>query len=165
MKEEREGGLRVLGLDMGSRATGYALLEEVDGLLKIVENGTLRAPAEDFKERLFWLYGAIQNLIKRTIPDAVAIERPIHAQNIQTALSMGMLHSAAVLASAEAGVAITEYEPSVIKKAVTGNGRASKEQVLRIVRMLFGEDTPSSDPADAVACALCFLHRRSNSTI
>jgi len=153
--------LRVLGLDMGSKATGYALLEETNnGTITILENGTLRTPKGEFKERLFWLYETVQSLIKRTAPDSVAVEKPIHAQNIQTAISMGMLHSAAVLAALKTGIKVVEYEPTVIKKAVTGSGNASKEQVKRMVKILFGEESPSSDAADAVACAFCFLHRK-----
>lgn len=158
---EKDGKqLGVLGLDMGSLATGYALLVRSGGEIRIVESGTLCAPKGEFNERLIWLYDALERLIERTHPDIVAIERPIHTKNIKTALSMGMLHSVAVLVVQKKGLPFEEYEPSVIKKAVTGSGRASKEQVLNMVRMLFSEDAPSSDAADAVATALCLLHRR-----
>ena len=158
---DRSGGMDVLGLDMGSVATGYALLRrDEDGKVSIVESGTLRIPKGEFNERLLWLYRTLKNLLGRVKPDIVAVERPIHARNIKTALTMGMLHSLALLAAQESGIPVEEYEPSVIKKAVTGSGRASKQQVLRMVSMLFGEDAPSLDAADAVATALCLLHRR-----
>ncbi len=150
--------MKVLGLDLGSRATGYALLEARPDGPVLVDSGVMRPKGADFEKRMLEVARGVDALLERLSPEAVAIEKPVYVRNPRVAIQLSALYGAVYSRCVYAGFPVFAYEPSTVKKAVTSSGAASKEQVIRLVRAVFGETLPQ-DAADAAACALCHLHR------
>ncbi|MBI1722927.1 MAG: crossover junction endodeoxyribonuclease RuvC [Gemmatimonadetes bacterium] len=148
----------VLGVDPGTHATGYGVVERPEpGPHRLVECGVFRAPARaPLEQRLAAIYDAVTELITRHRPDAMAIENVFVARNARSALVLGHARGVILLAAARAGLAVAEYPPAVIKKAVVGAGAATKAQVQRMTAQLLRLKTPPSpsDAADGVAVAL-----------
>ncbi|MDO8667168.1 MAG: crossover junction endodeoxyribonuclease RuvC [Gemmatimonadales bacterium] len=148
----------VLGVDPGSTATGYGVIERSGpGPHRLIECGVVRAPARaPLEQRLAAIFEALTDLIARHRPDAMAIEDVFVAKNVRSALVLGHARGVILLAAARAGVPVATYPPAVIKKAVVGAGAATKEQVQRMIMQLLRLKTaPSpSDAADGVAVAL-----------
>ena len=145
--------MRVLGVDPGSRATGWALVTfEISTRLE--EAGVLRPPSGlPFARRLLWLRDALGEVIARTRPDVAAVERVFSGVNPQSLITLGEARGVLLLALAERGVAAAGITPAEVKRAVTGTGAAEKEQVRRMVASLLGRRLPL-DAADAAAAAL-----------
>jgi crossover junction endodeoxyribonuclease RuvC len=154
--------MRVLGIDPGLSAMGWGLLEKQGSRLRVLDSGTIKTtPSTPFVQRLRQLRDEIAEVIAQWQPDAVAMEKPIYCQNMKTALLLGQAGGMAMLAAAEAGLEVTEFTPLEVKKAITGSGRAGKDQVLRMVRALLALDKAPSDDhvSDALGCAICYAHR------
>ncbi|MFH0963241.1 MAG: crossover junction endodeoxyribonuclease RuvC [Planctomycetota bacterium] len=154
--------MRVLGIDPGTSRTGWGLVEQRGNRLAALDYGAISIPRDKpFCEKLVQLYGELAGVLRRARPDAAAIEDVFYGQNVRTALVMGQARGAAMLAVAHAGVALYEYEPARVKKAVVGNGRAHKVQVQEMVRVLLGlaQVPEPDDAADALALAICHCHR------
>ena len=151
----------MLGVDPGTRRTGYAVL--------ITKNGNLVCQAIDaillpekwtLARRLGRLGLEMQRLIEKYSPDEVSVEQAIYAQNVRTALALGQARGVILFTCVSSGREVFEYSPREVKRAVTGNGNASKLQVQGMVRRLLGlPRDPLSDEADAAALALCHLMR------
>jgi crossover junction endodeoxyribonuclease RuvC len=155
--------MRVLGIDPSSRATGYGLIESRGGVTTVLAYGAVKPPAKAaLPARLLAIKSGISSLIALHRPDEIAVENPFLAKNIKTALILGQVRGAVLIAVAEASLSLFEYSPLEIKKAVTGYGQAEKEQVGAMIRTLLGiEDAAmGEDAADALACALCHLNTR-----
>lgn len=154
--------MRVLGIDPGSRHTGYGVVEAKGTRLRLVACGTV-SPGEGLPlaARLAAIHAELTRVIRRTAPAAVSVEEVYHAVNARSALVLGQARGAALVAAAAASVEVHEYAASEIKRAVTGTGRAQKEQVARMVAMLLGAaEAPGDEHAcDALAAAICHLHR------
>jgi crossover junction endodeoxyribonuclease RuvC len=152
----------VLGIDPGTAITGYGLVEEDDaGRLSLVDCGVIRTPAgEPLPTRLRSIFHALNALIQQYRPAAMAVEELFFSNNARTAFAVGQARGVCLLAGAEAGVRTYEYTPLQVKQAVVGYGRASKEQVQEMVRMLLELDVvpQPDDAADAVAIAICHQH-------
>jgi crossover junction endodeoxyribonuclease RuvC len=151
----------ILGIDPGSAATGYGLVESRSGLLRALTHGTIAPPPGlGFLDRLPYIAAAIEELIHRVAPDGAAIEDVFHSRNSRVALKLGCVRGAALLPILKARVAVFEYPPRLVKKAVTGSGAAEKEQVRRMVRILLGigGDSLALDASDALAVAICHAH-------
>ena len=150
----------VLGIDPGLSATGYALVISTASSMQPVSAGVIRTdPALPMSERLAELYADLEALISEHRPDEVAIERVFVNRNLQTAEGVGRASGVALLAAARAGLAVHEYTPSAVKKAIVGVGTASKQQVQELVARRLGlqaAPTPA-DAADALAIAMCHL--------
>lgn len=148
---------RILGIDPGSGVTGYGIVERRDDALVHVAHGTLRASAAaSAAGRLAALHRALLEVIERHRPDAVSVEQVFVARGARAALVLGQARGVALAAVGSAGLGLHEYAPARIKQSVTGNGRAAKLQVQRMVRRLLHlERTPASDAADALAAAIC----------
>ena len=150
----------VLGIDPGLSATGYALVISTASSMQPVSAGVIRTdPALPMSERLAELYLDLEALISEHRPDEVAIERVFVNRNLQTAEGVGRASGVALLAAARAGLAVHEYTPSAVKKAIVGVGTASKQQVQELVARRLGlqaAPTPA-DAADALAIAMCHL--------
>lgn len=155
------GGLLVLGLDPGSRATGYGLVLERSGQLHLVKAGVLRPKAQDMAERLGQINEAVDALISEHRPHVAAVENVFSAKNAASALKLGQARGAAIAACSRRGLPVHGYEPTVIKKQLVGVGRADKEQVAFMVGRLLGK-TPdwAKDASDALAAAICHLNMR-----
>lgn len=149
----------MLGIDPGTAVTGYGVVARTaGGSVSLRECGVIRTSAgEVLTERIREIYDATRDLIERHRPFVVSVEDVFQGKNVQSALKLGHARGAILLAAAHAEVAIAEYAPRQIKKAVVGNGNASKDQVgFMVQQQLKLRDAPSpADAADGVAAALC----------
>jgi crossover junction endodeoxyribonuclease RuvC len=151
----------ILGIDPGSVATGYGLVQSQAGRLRALTYGTIVPPRGLlFHERLPHLYDALEALVARTRPDEAAVEDLFHARNSQVALKLGHVRGIVLLAMLRGGLPIHQYQPRLVKKTVAGYGGAEKEPLRRMVRLLLGlrEGKLSLDAADALAVAICHAH-------
>ena len=148
--------MRILGIDPGSSVTGYGVVERAAGKLVHVAHGALRPPRNvSLAFRLDHLYRAVADVIARHEPDCAAVEQVFVAVSPRSALVLGQARGAILAAVAAAGLPVSEYAPTRIKRSVTGNGRANKQQVKLMVRRLLALDRlPVSDAADALAAAI-----------
>ncbi|MHB1419066.1 MAG: crossover junction endodeoxyribonuclease RuvC [Bacillota bacterium] len=154
----------VLGIDPGTAITGYGIVETRGHSLKTVAYGQIVTSAgEPMPERLHIIYNDLTELIKIYSPEAMAVEKLFFNKNTRTALSVGQAVGVTMLAAACASIKVTEYTPLQVKQAVVGYGRAAKEQVQQMVKMLLGlEEIPRPDDiADALALAICHCHAHS----
>ena len=153
---------RVLGIDPGSRRTGYGIVD-AEGSGRLVAEGTLHlGRSTALPERLGRIHQGIEALIAEHQPDDAAFEQVFVHRNADTALKLGHARGAALTACVHAGLPVAEYAPARIKQAVAGSGRADKGQVGYMVRALLRLRTnPAEDAADALAAALCHAHHRS----
>ncbi len=153
-----------LGIDPGTATTGFGLVRETQqGQLEAVKYGVILTPAKELPEkRLLYLYQQLKELILLHRPESAAVEKLFFQRNVSTAINVGQARGVILLSLAEAGVAVTEYNPLDVKKAVAGYGGAEKGQVQQMVKALLGlEDIPRpDDAADALAIAICHLHSR-----
>ncbi len=151
---------RILGIDPGSRITGFGVVELVAGKALHIESGTVRPRLESLPERLGELFRGVREVIADLAPDQVAIESVFMHRNADSALKLGQARGAIIAAAIESGVPVYEYTPAEIKQAVVGKGGAAKEQVQHMVRLLLNlPGELQADQADALACALCHTHR------
>jgi crossover junction endodeoxyribonuclease RuvC len=153
--------VKVFGIDPGSERTGYGCVLSDGRRHRLVACGAIGSPARtSFPERLHVIHATLSRLLAECRPDCVAIEDLFFASNARSALRLGHARGVAMLAAVEAGVAIVEYAPAEIKRAVVGYGRAEKPQVAQMVKMLLGLDTipKPHDATDALAVAICHLH-------
>ncbi len=157
----------VLGIDPGSRYTGYGVVSCDGPGEHALEYGVLRLGRYDEHPlRLKKIYDEITAIAARFCPDECAIEMPVYGSNPQSMLKLGRAQAAAMIAMLNREVPVTEYTPKQVKKAVTGRGNASKEQVRYMVRAILSikdEDDNSAmeaDASDALAVGLCHAHRR-----
>ena len=153
--------MKILGIDPGSQALGYGILETLPGGPKSCDSGTLRTSSTlDLCERLLLIHREIERLCGDHRPDVVAVETAFYHKNARSTLILGHVRGVVLLAARQAGLDVAEYAPREVKMAVTGHGHAAKEQVAFMVRRLLGlAETPASDAADALAVALCHWHR------
>ena len=153
--------MKIFGIDPGSERTGYGCIEQSGSRHHLVTCGVLAAPASaTFPERLKFIHAGLVTLLGEWRPDCVAVENIFHARNVRSALKLGHARGVALLAASEAGLAVIEYTPAEVKRAVVGYGRAEKVQIQQMVKLLLGlAQTPSPhDVADALAVAICHLH-------
>jgi len=151
----------ILGIDPGSIATGFGFIEKSGNKHKLVHQGVIRSkPKELIQMRYLNIFNELEKLLEEIRPDAIAIESQFVQKNVQSALKLGMAKGVAMLPGAKRDIPIFEYTPMKAKLAVTGNGRASKEQVTRMVRTLLSiSETLAEDAADALALAICHAHQ------
>jgi crossover junction endodeoxyribonuclease RuvC len=156
--------IRTIGIDPGSRYTGYGVLEGDGNRLRHVANGTIRIPPGlPFPERLKIIYQQILSVIDHCQPASMAVEDVFFAKNVKSALRLGQARGAAMLAGVNAGLPVYEYSALQIKQAVVGYGRAGKDQVMEMMRYLFRLHEPlNPNAADALAVALCHLNTQSS---
>ena len=153
--------IRILGIDPGSRLTGYGVVELHGNRALIVTNGCLRVGDGEVAERLKQIHLGLIQLIEEFQPQEAAIESVFVQRNVDSALKLGQARGAAITAISLNNIPVFEYAPAVIKKSVVGRGNASKPQVQHMVRAILGlQSTPQSDAADALAVALCHGHAR-----
>jgi crossover junction endodeoxyribonuclease RuvC len=151
----------VLGIDPGTAITGYGLVKGEGDDLTLVTYGAIATSSDwPLPERLQRIYRELTALIEDRQPTAVAVEELFFSKNVRTALSVGQARGVVLLAAANAGLPIHEYTPLQVKQAIAGYGRATKDQVQQMVRMLLGLDNvpQPDDAADAIAVAICHIH-------
>jgi crossover junction endodeoxyribonuclease RuvC len=153
--------MRILGIDSGSRVTGYGVIESDGADCVFVECGVIRVnPADPLPARLTAIHRGVVKVILDYQPKVAAFEGVFHATNVQSALKLGHARGVCIQAAASADLSIYEYSPAEVKSAVTGYGRAEKPQVQQMVRSLLrmGDQLNSYDASDALAVAICHVH-------
>jgi crossover junction endodeoxyribonuclease RuvC len=151
---------RILGIDPGSRLTGFAVLDFQGDAPTYVTSGTVKSLDGGFADRLRQIFDMVGEIVAEYRPDVVAIESVFMHKNASSALKLGHARAAALCATFGHGVEVFEYAPREIKQAVVGTGSATKEQVQHMVVSLLNLDgTPAPDAADALAAALCHGHQ------
>ncbi len=160
--------MRILGFDPGTRIAGYGVVDVKGNHLTVAGYGIIDVRRESpFPKRLLGIYQGIEEIVGEFKPDTCAIEMAYVRKNIQSALRIGEGRGCAILAMAMQGLDVAQYAPSVVKKAVTGRGLASKHQVQGMIRTLLNirEENLSEDASDALAVAVCHCHRISCSRV
>jgi crossover junction endodeoxyribonuclease RuvC len=153
--------VRIFGIDPGSERTGYGCVETDGRRHHLVACGAITAAAGDsFPHRRARIHRELTTLLATCQPECVAIENLFHATNARSALKLGHARGVAMLAAIQAGCDVVEYTPAEVKRAVVGYGRAEKQQVQQMVKLLLGlERAPKPfDASDALAVAICHLH-------
>jgi crossover junction endodeoxyribonuclease RuvC len=150
----------VLGLDPGSRRTGFGVIRFTDNKPIYVSSGTIHIDdKKTWPQRLQEVFSSVSDVIQRHQPNEVAIEQVFMSKNASSALKLGQARGAAIVAATTQQLPVFEYEARKIKQAITGTGAASKQQVQQMVQTLLKLDgTPKEDAADALAVAICHLH-------
>ena len=155
MTEQR----RVLGIDPGSRRTGYGLLAVRDRSVGYVAIGCIKAEIGDMPQRLGIIYRGVSELIDQFNPTELAIEEVFLAKNASSALKLGQARGVAIAAAVAGELPVHEYAAKRVKQSLVGTGRGSKEQVAHMVRILLKlPGAPQADAADALAIALCHVN-------
>ncbi len=152
----------VLGIDPGTAALGYGIIERTGGRLRSVDYGCLEtAPELPLAERLEAVHDLVTDMIELHHPDLVAVERLFFTRNAQTAFAVGQARGVVLLAAAQHGIPVREATPNEVKVATAGHGRATKDQVQRMVQAVLGtvELPTPDDAADALAVAICVANR------
>jgi crossover junction endodeoxyribonuclease RuvC len=152
----------VLGIDPGTAALGYGIIERNGGGLRAVDFGVLKtSPELSLPERLLAVHTLVTDLIELHAPALVGVERLFFSRNAQTAFGVGQARGVVLLAAAQHGIPVREATPNEIKNAVAGYGSADKEQVQRMLQVLLSLDAPPTpdDAADALAMAVWVAHR------
>jgi crossover junction endodeoxyribonuclease RuvC len=154
--------MRVLGIDPGSQSTGFGIIDQDKTRYIVRAFGTIRPSRRlPFHLKLNAIARRVEEIIAAHSPDEVAIESPFYAQNIKTAIALGQVRGAVLVAVAATGRPLSEYSALEIKKAVTGYGQAEKQQVNTMVRALLNvEEEVETDASDALAAAICHLNTR-----
>ncbi|GIU75721.1 MAG: crossover junction endodeoxyribonuclease RuvC [Bryobacteraceae bacterium] len=156
--------MRILGIDCGSQATGYGVIDTDGTRHRMVACGAIRTDANDeFSLRLRTIGEALRRVIVEYGPEEAAVEDTFTAENVRSALKLTHVRGVALFICAEAGLPVAAYPPAQVKLAVVGNGRAAKHQVQWMTRVLLGLQEPPTplDASDALAVAICHAARRS----
>lgn len=149
--------MKILGIDPGSRITGYGIVTKEGNRLIHVDNGAIFTDsAKDFPQRLRKIYDGLTEVIGQYRPDMVAIENIFFSTNVQSALKLGQARGAAIVAGVNAGLPVYEYTALQVKQAVVGYGKADKGQVQKMLKALLNlPETAQADASDALAVAIC----------
>lgn len=152
----------ILGIDPGTRVTGYGIIKYTNGTYVVLDYGCIRPPPDlDINDRYLIIHQGVEVLIETYGPGALSVETQYVHKNVQSAIKLGMARGAVILAARKKGVEVVEYTPTVAKKAVTGNGRASKYQIQGMTQRLLNlvEPPTPEDAADALCLAICHAQK------
>lgn len=152
----------ILGIDPGTKVTGYGVLQSLDNFCKVLDFGCIRPPYKyELSKRYFIIFKSIENLIEKYKPHAIAVETQFVNKNAQSAIKLGMARGSVIIAAEKNNIPVYEYAPKAAKLAVVGNGNASKQQIQKMLKMLLNlsKDPTPEDAADALALAICHLHK------
>lgn len=149
--------LLVIGIDPGSRYTGFGIIRKNGAVFEHVTSGRINATgADQFLDRLDIIYQGISSVLDEWKPEQAAVESIFSGKNAMSSLKLGHARGVSLLALQHAQLDLHEYAPASIKQAITGNGRATKDQMQQMIRMLLKlKVTPAEDAADALAVAIC----------
>jgi len=151
--------MRILGIDPGSRITGYGVIEVEGKQSHYLASGCIRTSSDDLPGRLKEIFESVVEIVANYKPHEMAIEQVFMHRNAASALKLGQARGAAICAGVTQSLPVSEYSPREIKQAVVGGGGANKEQVQHMVcSILTLNATPQEDAADALAIALCHMH-------
>ncbi len=149
--------MKVLGIDPGSRITGYGIVENTGNGLSHIDNGGIQPDRKlPFSQRLKKIFDELADLIDTHKPDVVAIENVFVAKNVRSSLLLGHARGTAMVAASLADIEVEEYSPSEVKQAIVGTGRATKNQIQHMVKIMLGlPEVAFEDASDALAVAIC----------
>lgn len=154
--------MRILGIDPGSRRTGFGIIEARGDRVSSICHGVIKTGNGTFPERLGLIFTGIRDLVSEYRPDQSAVESVFVSHNANSAIKLGQARGAAITALVNGELAVAEYSPRSVKQAIVGRGGADKAQVEHMVRVLLGlRETLAEDAADALAVALCHHHTQS----
>jgi len=164
---KRNGTFRVLGIDPGSQVTGYGVVEKAGGGLRHIVHGEIRpGNGATLTTCLQSIFVDLYEVIRLSAPDALVIENIFYGKNVRSLIRQGHCRGVAILAGKQRGIAVYEYTPLEIKKAIVGYGRAEKAQVQKMVRAILNlSELPPPDAADALAVAICHINFRKTEPI
>jgi crossover junction endodeoxyribonuclease RuvC len=149
----------ILGIDPGSRITGYGIINFVSGKPYYITSGCIRLGDNALPERLHLIFTSISTIIEEWYPQEMAIESVFMAKNPDSALKLGQARGAAIVAAVNQGLSVSEYSARNVKQSLVGTGAAQKKQVQHMVTAMLGlSATPQADAADALAIAICHAH-------
>ena len=150
----------VLGIDPGSKVTGYGLVEKKDNEMTCIHSGHIAPSGRiPFYDRIHFIFQVMVEILDQYCPQEMAIEDLFYAKNVKSSLKLGHARGAVLIAAVHCGVNIFEYTPLEIKKSIVGYGRATKEQVRSMVQVILKlKDIPNLDTSDALATAICHLN-------
>ncbi len=152
-------GICILGIDPGSRVTGYGVVVSDGRHSRYVASGCVRTSGGDFPGRLGEIFRGIDEVLREHRPQQIAVEQVFMAKNAGSALKLGQARGAAIVAAVNHDLPVFEYAPRAVKQALVGNGGADKEQVQHMIRVLLGlQGRMALDESDALALALCHAH-------
>jgi crossover junction endodeoxyribonuclease RuvC len=153
--------IRILGIDPGSRRTGYGVIQSKGSAISCLAHGYIAANEEEVSQRLWRIQQGLITVIQEFLPEEAAIEQVFVKQNPQTALKLGQARGVALAAVAGYALPLAEYSPRKIKQSVVGYGAAAKTQVQHMIKILLKmAEHPQADAADALAIALCHCYHR-----
>ena len=155
--------MRVLGIDPSLQSTGFGIIEYSDNSYSVLEYGVIKPSRQLLLlHKINMIRNRLEEIIRTHKPEEVSIENPFYAQNVKTAITLGQVRGAVLIAVASQNCPLHEYSALEIKKAVTGYGRADKDQVIAMIKILLDlqEEEIGSDAADALAAAFCHLNTR-----
>jgi crossover junction endodeoxyribonuclease RuvC len=153
----------ILGIDPGSRKTGFGIINSVSGRHEYITSGIIRLPEADLPERLKIIFEGITELIEQYCPQQFSIEQVFMGNNAASALKLGQARGAAIVAAVTQNLPVAEYSARQIKQSVVGSGGADKAQVQHMVKTLLKlPAAPSEDAADALAAAMCHAHSQAS---
>ncbi len=154
--------MRVLGIDPGTRVTGYGVVDDINGKLSHVTHGTIEGRRKNsFPDRLKLIFDGLNKVIEEYKPDSIALEEVFYGKSVKSAIKIGEARGIAILCTASANIPMAEYAPTVVKRAVVGSGNAQKVQVSEMVKVILAlSEVPKKyDASDALAIAICHCHR------
>ena len=153
--------VRILGIDPGSRHTGYGIIDSDGRQSEHIDSGCIYVKGDNFAERLGYIFQQVNDIIVEYQPVELSIEQVFVNKNVDSALKLGQARGAAICAAVNAGLKVSEYTPKAVKSAVVGTGNATKDQVQHMMSMLLKlEKGLQADQADALGIALCHAHNR-----
>jgi crossover junction endodeoxyribonuclease RuvC len=153
--------IRVLGIDPGSRITGYGIIDMQGNHATHIAHGSIRIQGDDLAAKLRYLYRELIRLLDEHRPDEISVEKVFMHKNADSALKLGQARGCAITACAEMDLPVFEYTATQVKQATVGKGHAAKEQVQHMIKVLLClRSLPEPDAADALAIALCHGHSR-----
>lgn len=163
MQHQQNPKFTILGIDPGTRITGFGLINVEGSAYSALDYGCIRPPEKlKLTDRYLIIFNGIESLIEKYSPDVIVVETQFVNKNVQSALKLGMARGVAIIAAKRKGLAVFEYSPTHAKKAVVGNGRASKHQVQAMIQRLLNLSVAPEpeDAADALALAICHAHSK-----
>jgi crossover junction endodeoxyribonuclease RuvC len=146
----------ILGIDPGSRITGFGLIDNQASRIDYIDSGHIRVSGDSLPQRLGFIFAAVDDVIRKHQAEQMSIENVFMARNADSALKLGQARGAAICAAHQAGLEIAEYAPREIKQSIVGSGAATKDQVQHMVKRLLGiRQELQADEADGLAIAIC----------
>jgi len=152
--------VKVIGVDPGTRITGYGIVRKANNQLFLIEYGVIKPRAsQPLSKRYSIIFDGLHNIIREFSPDVVAVESSFYLKNMSSAMKLSQVRGVVLLAASKSGLDIYEYAPRRVKQAVSGRGGATKQQVQKMVQSLLSLDVPPEplDASDALAIAICHL--------